>query len=94
MVGVGLVTVTDLNGITLPFRLLAGTFFTGLGLTFSGLAVLMYYEALSIITKAAPTISFVGSYEFLRHPVWWVTLACLVCFALGALVTHFTHWTP
>lgn len=87
-------TVTDLQHVSLGFRVLAATFFVGLGLTFTGLAVLMYYEAVAIVTRAAPTISFVGSYEFLKHPVWWVTLACLVSFAFGALVTHFTHWTP
>jgi len=88
------VTVTDLNGVTLAFRVLAAMFFVGLGLVFQGLVVLMGYEAVALVTKAAPTISFVGSYEFLRHPVWWVTLACMVAFAFGALVTHFTHWTP
>lgn len=87
-------TVTDLNGITLPFRILAGAFFAGLGLVFAGLMVEMFYESAAIITRAAPTISFVGSYEFLKHPVWWVTLACMVAFAFGALVTHLTHWTP
>lgn len=87
-------TVTDLNGISFAFRALAALFFVGLGLVFQGLVVLMAYEAAALLTKAAPTISFVGSYEFLRHPVWWVTLACMVAFAFGALVTHFTHWTP
>lgn len=87
-------TVTDLQHVSLGFRILAGAFFAGLGIIFVGLAIEMFYEATSIVTKAAPTISFVGSYEFLKHPVWWVTLACMVFFALGALVTHFTHWTP
>ena len=87
-------TVTDLQHVSLAFRILAGAFFAGLGLVFQGLVVLMVYEAAAIVTKAAPTISFVGSYEFLKHPVWWVTLACMVAFAFGALVTHFTHWTP
>lgn len=87
-------TVTDLNGVTLAFRVLAAMFFVGLAITFQGLVVLMAYEAIALLTRAAPTISFVGSYEFLRHPAWWVTIACAVAFALGALVTHFTHWTP
>ena len=86
--------MTDLNGVSFALRFFAGLFFVGLGLTFTGLAVLMAYETIALWTKAVPTISFVTSYEFLRHPVWWVTLACMLSFALGALITHFTHWTP
>ena len=86
--------VTDLNGVPFTFRLMAAVFFVGLGIVFQGLAVLMYYEALALITKATPTISFIGSYEFLKYPQWWVPIVCGIFFALGALVTHFTHWTP
>ena len=75
-------------------RAVFSMFFSGLGFVFLGLAVLMAYEAVAVFTRQEPTISLVTSFEFLRHPSWWVTLACLVAFAFGALVTHFTHWTP
>ena len=75
-------------------RLVFALFFAGLGLVFQGLAALMYYEAIAVFTRVEPTISLVTSFEFLRHPVWWVTLVCMIAFAFGALVTHFTHWTP
>ena len=76
------------------YRAIASLFFGGLGFMFFGLAIFMVYETIAIWTRIVPTISLVTSYEFLRHPAWWVTIACLIAFALGALVTHFTHWTP
>lgn len=88
-------SVTDIPAsVPLWWRVFASLFWVALALIFQGLAVFMSYEAVAIFTRKVPTISFVTSYEFLRHPVWWVTIACLVAFGLGALVTHFTHWTP
>jgi hypothetical protein len=75
-------------------RLVGSLFFSGLGLGFLGLSVLMVYEVIAIWTRIVPTISLVTSYELLKHPVWWIVLACMLAFAFGALVTHFSHWTP
>jgi hypothetical protein len=75
-------------------RLVGSLFFGGLGLGFLGLSVLMAYEVIAIWTRIVPTISLVTSYELLKHPVWWIVLACMLAFAFGALVTHFSHWTP
>ena len=88
-------SVTDIAA-SVPFawRFFASLFWIALALIFQGLAIFFIYEAVAIFTRVVPTISFVSSYEFLKHPVWWVTLACMIAFALGALVTHFTHWTP
>lgn len=75
-------------------RAVFSMFFSGLGLVFLGLSVLMAYEAVAVFTRQEPTISLITSYEFLKNPVWWVTILAMLMFALGALVTHFTHWTP
>lgn len=85
---------TTMTKVSFAFRAIGSLFFGGLGVVFAGLAILMFYEVVAIWTRIVPTISLVTSYEFLRHPVWWVTLACMIAFAFGALVTHFTHWTP
>jgi hypothetical protein len=80
--------------VTPLFRIVGSIFFAGAALVFLGGFWLMVYETIAIFTRQVPTISLVASFEFLKHPVWWVTLACMVAFAFGALVTHFTHWTP
>lgn len=80
--------------VTPFFRFFGSLFFAGAALVFLGGFVLMVYETTALWTRQVPTISLVTSFEFLKHPVWWVTLACMVAFAFGALVTHFTHWTP
>jgi len=88
-------SVTDIPA-SIPFwwRLYASMFWFALALVFQGLAVGLVYEGIAIYTRQVPTISFVTAFELLKHPVWWVTIACLISFALGALITHFSHWTP
>jgi len=80
--------------ITPFFRVAGSLFFAGVSIVFFGLAVLMIYEVTAIWTRQVPTISLITAFEFLKHPVWWVVAACMLSFAFGALVTHFTHWTP
>ena len=79
---------------TVVYRALASLFFGGGALIFAGLSVWFLYETAAIWTRIVPTISLVTSYELLKHPIWWIIGACMICFALGALVTHFSHWTP
>jgi hypothetical protein len=73
---------------------LAALLFAALALGFAGVAGLMVYEALSLLTRKVPTISRIATVAYLEHPKWFVSIACGVSFTLGALVTHFTHWTP
>lgn len=80
--------------IDLGFRLMASLFFGGGALMFFGLGVWFVYETLAIWTRETPTISNITSFELLKHPTWWAVALGLIMFALGALVTHFTHWTP
>jgi polyferredoxin len=78
----------------LIFRAVASLFFLGLSTLFGGVAILMAYEAIAVWTRVSPTISAITSEELLKHPIWWIVIACGLSFAFGALVTHFTHWTP
>jgi hypothetical protein len=80
--------------VTPFFRVAGSLFFAGMAIIFFGLGVLMVYEVTAIYTRQVPTISLITAFEFLKHPVWWVVAFGVVMFALGALVTHFTHWTP
>lgn len=87
--------VTDIPAsFPLWWRLLASLFFIGLALMGQGFAIWMVYEASAIFTRAVPTISFVTSFSFLHHPVWWALGIFIVGVALGGLITHITHWTP
>ena len=78
----------------LIFRAFASLFFLGLSFLFGGVAVLMVFEVAAVWTRIVPTISAITSYELLKHPIWWIVVACGLSFAFGALVTHFSHWTP
>lgn len=80
--------------ITPAFRLIGSIFFAGAAVGFFGASMVMVYETIAIWTRQVPTISLITSFELLKHPVWWITLACMMAFAFGALVTHFSHWTP
>ena len=73
---------------------LAAAFFIALGAISLGLGGWAFYEAYALATGRARTISQITAFAYLKHPAWWVTIACLFSFAGGALVTHFTHWTP
>ena len=83
-----------MSSYTTLYRAVASLFFGGGALMFAGLAVWFVYETVAVWTRIVPTISEVAAFELLKHPIWWITAACMVCFALGALVTHFSHWTP
>lgn len=82
------------ESVSLTFRILASLFFGGLTLVAAGLTAWGIYETTAIWTRIVPTISLVTSFEYLRHPHWFVTLVFIVGVALGSLITHFTHWTP
>jgi polyferredoxin len=83
-----------MTGPHLIFRTVAGLLFGGLGFLFLGLTLLMIYESIAVWTRLVPTISEVTSFELLKHPIWWIIIACGLSFVFGALVTHFSHWTP
>lgn len=76
------------------FRIIGSLLFGGLTMAFQGLTLVFAYETISIFTRKVPTISLVTAFEFLHHPTWGVTIFVLLGFTFGALVTHFTHWTP
>lgn len=78
----------------LAVRLLGSLFFGSLAVVFLGLAGWMTYEAVAIWSRLQPTISAITAGELVRHPIWWILLACFLSAAFGALVTHFSHWTP
>ena len=80
--------------VSFAFRLVATLFFAGLTFGALGLTLLGTYETIAVWTRQEPTISLVTSYAFLQHPVWGYVVVGLLMFAIGALVTHLTHWTP
>lgn len=75
-------------------RVLFGLIFASAGTILLGFAMAMYYEGFAFFTRKVPTISAITAEQLLAHPHWFVTGVFMAGILLGALVTHFTHWTP
>lgn len=76
------------------FRVVAGLLFFGFAVMCFGLGLTMLYEAYAVATERVATISGITAEALVAHPHWWVTIVFVLGVVIGALVTHFSHWTP
>ena len=75
-------------------EVLFGALFLGAALMALGLVFDLVYEGLALITRKVPTISAITTNQLLTHPRMGRVLYFISGVVLGALATHFAHWTP
>lgn len=73
---------------------LLGLLFAALALIVFGFGVALSYESLSFFTRREPTISAIVAGQLAIHPHWGRMGYLLAGVVIGALATHFSHWTP
>ena len=75
-------------------RLIGGAIFTAGGLICLGFAIALLYEAAAYAFRQVPTISDITARQYVGHTHWFVVGVLLFGVLAGALITHFTRWSP
>ena len=75
-------------------RLIGGAIFTAGGLITLGFTVALFYEAVAYAFRKVPTISDIVARQYVGHTHWFVVGVLMFGVLSGALITHFTRWSP
>jgi hypothetical protein len=70
----------------------------GFAVVVLGGAAMLGYETFAYGTRLDPTISGIAAFEFVRHPILWLSVLAATMGVIGVLSHHFTfaghrtHW--